>query len=470
LLTSKKWLNQFCQGFNDVTGLNHYAVHPDLPERYKKFHQQALAGLPSKKDSDVWVRADGSKRWLNWSLGPWYTIEGNIGGIIICGDDITEQKLAEEKLRASEIRVALALEELKAGYWDWNLQDNSVFFSPVWKQQLGYAEDELPNRFEEWEQHLHPDERQTALDNVNYYLKGQLPAFEMEFRLRHKDGSYRNIHSRGALLVDDHAKPIRMVGIHLDITEFKQAKRLKKQQKLLDETSELLVASQTAIAIAHDLNQPLSAVTHFADAAVEMLKTGNAKADVLAYALESCSEQAQRAGKVIPQLIAVLNKSEHVNVNELVDINGLIQETLTLIKNSNLYDRFNTQLNLQSLLPPARVSRLQMQKVLYNLIQNGFDAMVDSNNIDGILIIETRCLLDLPGKLEIIVRDQGLGIYDQSQLKSMFQPFYTTKKSGLGIGLTICHDLVVTNGGKLWAEPNQDSGLSFHINLPIAEL
>ena len=116
LITSKRWLKDFGQGYSNLTGLNHYTVHADIPDSCKQYYQLALAGVPSKKESDLWVLGDGAKHWVSWSMGPWTTIDGEIGGIIICCDNITEQKLAEEKLRASEIRVALALDELKAGF------------------------------------------------------------------------------------------------------------------------------------------------------------------------------------------------------------------------------------------------------------------------------------------------------------------------------------------------------------------
>ena len=316
---------------------------------------------------------------------------------------------------------------------------------------------------------MHPDDRLAALQTVDLFVQGKLPTFEMEFRLQHKNYSYRTIHSRGALIRNELNKPDRLVGIHLDITDYKRANQLKRQQKLLDETSELLVASQTAIAIAHDLNQPLTAITHFADAAVEMLNTGNASSPMLKYALENCSQQAYRAGKVIPQLIAVLNKSEQINTNEQVDINELIHETLILVKNSNLNYKFNSVLNLESSLPPVKASRLQLQKVLHNLIQNSCDAMVDVGKEDGIITITTRRLTDRPNLLEVIVCDEEKGVNDNSQLKKMFLPFYTTKKNGLGIGLAICQDLVKVNDGDIWAVPNEGTGISVHITLPLLE-
>jgi len=467
LVSSPKW--SLDHGVNplNLAGLNHYKLFPDLPAEWKQYHQRGLAGEFINNEMDFWIRADGSQRWLRWSLGPWTALDRTIGGIIICCEDITDRKLVEDNLQASELRVSIALEELKAGYWDWEFKTNAVYFSPVWKQQLGFTENEIPNRYEEWEQRLHPGDRQIALDMVKQHLAGKSPTFEMEFRLLHKNGTYRNIHSHGALIRDENNEPYRMVGIHLDVTDYRKVKQLEYQQKLLDETAELFVATQTAIAIAHDLNQPLNAVVHFADAAVELFKTGDASQQMLIYALENCSEQAYRAGKVIPQLIGVLNKSEHIDVNEKVDINQVIDETLILLKNSHFYDAVNTELILESGLPPIKISRLHLQKVVYNLMQNGYDAMIDFGKINGILRIVTRKFPDVPDTLEVIIRDEGTGVTNKNQLKKIFQPFYTTKKMGSGMGLAICQDLIKASGGELWAEQNIGPGLSLHVTLPF---
>jgi PAS domain S-box-containing protein len=467
LVSSPKW--SLDHGVNplNLAGLNHYKLFPDLPAEWKQYHQRGLAGEFIKNEMDSWIRADGGQRWLRWSLGPWTALDRTIGGIIITTEDITDRKLVEDNLQASELRVSIALEELKAGYWDWDFKTNAAYFSPVWKQQLGFTENEIPNRYEEWEQRLHPGDRQIALDRIKQHLAGKSPTFEMEFRLLHKNGTYRNIHSHGALIRDENNEPYRMVGIHLDVTDYQKAKQVEYQQKLLDETAELFIATQTAIAIAHDLNQPLNAVVHFADAAVELFKTGDASQQMLIYALENCSEQAYRAGKVIPQLIGVLNKSEHIDVNEAVDINQVIDETLILLKNSHFYDAVNTELILESGLPQIQISRLHLQKVVYNLMQNGYDAMIDFGKNDGILMIVTRRFPDAPDTLEVIIRDEGTGVTNKNQLKKIFQPFYTTKKMGSGMGLAICQDLIKASGGELWAEQNIGPGLSLHVTLPF---
>lgn len=381
--------------------------------------------------------------------------------------DISARKRAEEKLHDTETRLSLALEELKAGYWDWEFKTNFVYYSPIWKQQLGYAENEIPNRFEEWENRLHPDDRALTLEALKHYLNDNLPNYDLdlEFRLQHKNGSYRSIHSRGVLIRDKNHLPNRMVGIHLDITDFKHADDLLRHRKLLEEKAQFQIAGETAAAIAHDLNQPLTAAGFFADAAAAMLQNGNTDPKQIADVLDACSQQVYRAGKVIPQLLALLHKGE--TDIEPVDINRAIIEVRQLVNGDKLFEPCQIKLNLDVNLPPAKANNLQVQKILLNIVHNGLESMLDGTGNPGILRISTCRLADNPGMLLVTIRDEGPGVSDADQLKKMFNPFYTTKTNGLGMGLTISRNLVEAYGGEIWAEKNAGSGISVNFTLPF---
>jgi PAS domain S-box-containing protein len=136
---------------------------------------------------------------------------------------LVDRRHIEAALRESRERLELATKGADAGVWDWDLRTNRVYFSPRWKSQLGYAEHEIGDTFDEWESRLHPDDRERALEAIRAYLEGDLLIYNMEYRLRHKDGSYRWILTSGSAFRDDKAALVRMTGVHIDMTERKQA-------------------------------------------------------------------------------------------------------------------------------------------------------------------------------------------------------------------------------------------------------
>jgi PAS domain S-box-containing protein len=380
--------------------------------------------------------------------------------------DISERKVAAAKLRDTEMRLSLAMDELNAGYWDWEIQENTVFFSTAWKRQLGYEDDELPNQYEEWESRLHPDDRALVLATVENHLHNFMPHYELEFRLRHKDGSYRWIHSIAKLTHDQNNRLVRMIGIHLDITEYKQTKENNERREKMEETFRLNVASQTVAAIAHELNQPLIAISYFADASVDMVQKGNPDPQKLITVLENCSEQAQRAGQVIRKLLSVLHKNELIN--EPMDINKAINAALSVIKTNG---RLNADIELRLAvdLPSIMANELQIQKVLVILLQNGLDAIQESSSssTEGTVTVTSCRDPNTPTQALVTISDTGAGVSDEDELTQMFQPFYSTKTFGLGMGLAICRSLIEAHGGHIWAERNAKRGLSVHFTLPF---
>ena len=179
------------------------------------------------------------KRWYLVSLAKIKT--GDItSGFVQLFTDVTDQKVAEDALRLSEQRFNLAMQGANDGLWDWKLNSNEVYFSPRWKEMLGYADQELDNNFSVWEQLVDMDGRARTMVRIESILAGHDDSFEVEFKMQHKDGHWLDILSRAKLMKDDDGKPSRLSGTHVDITKQKQAElALRESESELEKAQEI---------------------------------------------------------------------------------------------------------------------------------------------------------------------------------------------------------------------------------------
>lgn len=252
--------------------------------------------------------------------------------------------------------------------------------------------------------------------------------------------------------------------LSIDITERKRAEMAREAMHAeREQMMKFQVASQTVEAIAHELNQPLTAITNYADAALDLMRAGNPEPETLREAVEGSADQARRAGRVVRELLRFLRRGEIET--EPVDINALAYRVLTRAE-ANGSNSFQGRLELEPDLPPVRANRLQLEKVLDNLIQNGIEAMHEAG-VDTHLITVTVRTCGEEGFAQITVRDNGPGV-DSRVLHRLFDPFFTTKPYGLGMGLAISRAIVEAHGGQLWADPASAPGAAFHLTLPFA--
>lgn len=187
--------------------------------------------------------ADGKQAWMDANKIPLHDPDGKVVGILATVEDITERKQAEEELRKSRERFELAVLGSRDGLWDWELETNEVYFSPRWKNMLGFEDGELQNNWDEWKKRIHPDDSDRVLADVQACLDGLTPYSEAEYRLLHKDGGYRWVLGRGAALFDANGRAIRMAGSHTDITGRKRTEEAMKKAKEELEFSYSLVSA-----------------------------------------------------------------------------------------------------------------------------------------------------------------------------------------------------------------------------------
>jgi diguanylate cyclase (GGDEF)-like protein/PAS domain S-box-containing protein len=185
--------------------------------------RQAIATQTSMTCTLLNYRKDGTPFWNELTIHPVFDTEGRLVNFVGLLTDITAPKQSEEALRESEERYALATQGANDGIWDWNLKTNEIYFSPRWKAMLGYLADEINNTLEEWFDRIHPDDFMGFKRCIESHRDGLTPHFEHEHRIRHQDGQYRWMLSRGLAVRDPEGKPTRMAGSQSDITMRKQA-------------------------------------------------------------------------------------------------------------------------------------------------------------------------------------------------------------------------------------------------------
>jgi PAS domain S-box-containing protein len=255
-----------------------------------------------------------------------------------------------------------------------------------------------------------------------------------------------------------------IVGMGMDISALRAAQdHIRRQQAELTHVARVSVMGELVAAIAHELNQPLTAIRTNAQATRRMLARGEPDMAEFDEALEDISADAARAGEIIRRLRELLRKGESEKLP--LDVNDLLRNLEPLTKIDALRSDVSVVMALAPDLPTIVGDRIQLQQVMLNLVRNGCDAMRGCARPDDRLVVRT--VLAQPGTVEITVEDAGPPLSDEA-FSRMFQPFYTTKSAGLGVGLSISRSIVEAHGGFLWATRNPERGLTMHITVPCA--
>lgn len=254
----------------------------------------------------------------------------------------------------------------------------------------------------------------------------------------------------------------RFAGIIRNLTEQHAAREaLASQREKLAHVGRLSTMGEMTASIAHEINQPLTAISMYAQACIKLLDR-DGTTDKVKEALEKLNTQSLRAGAVIERIQRFARAQE--SSKELVDVNELVADLLKLAESDARMHNIELELELASGLPPVFADPVQIQQVILNLIRNGIDAMNEIGCRNGrTILIESRMA---GGNVELLVSDQGPGVAD-NQSDLLFTPFHTTKKEGMGMGLSICRSIISEHGGELRFRNNTGNGACFYFSLPI---
>lgn len=367
----------------------------------------------------------------------------------------------EAELRLSEQRMSLAASAADLRLWEWDIVHDEIWSTDKQRMLFGIALSEKIS-FEHFLSVLHDEDRERVRLSVEKSLKGN-GHFESEYRIVYPDGRIIWVAARGRIEFDN-GQPLRMLGVSIDITRRKQAElEVQQQRNELTHLSRVNLLGELSGSLAHELNQPLAAILSNAQAAQRFLARDKADIAEVLDILKDIVSEDRRAGAIIQRLRILLRKGE---VRRLpLDVNKVVKDVLKLLQSDLVNQSITVTIDLDQKLPVVNGDRVQLQQVLLNLILNACEAMSRSKTSNRQLSVRTeRADTDL---IKVSVGDRGPGISPES-LESIFQPFFTTKKQGMGLGLTICRNIISAHEGQLRASNSVGGGAVLHFTLPAS--
>ncbi len=374
----------------------------------------------------------------------------------------------QEALIESRERFALAVEGSRDGLWDWDLEGGRIYFSPQWKAQLGYGDQEIPHDFDEFESRVHPEDLPQVEASLDRVFTGVSDQHEAEVRMRHRDGSWRWILARGRCVRDAEGRTVRLSGSHTDVTD-----RRRREEELQQARGEAEAATRAKSAflatMSHELRTPMNAVIGFS----ELLQDGVAG--------ELNEKQERYVGNIASSgrhLLELINdildlskvEAEKVELDlEEIDPVPVLRNLLEIVRSIAREKGLALELDLQGELPPIVVDEGRLKQVLYNLLSNAIKFTEEGGRVElGARVVEKPD----GSSLRIWVRDTGIGVAEEDRAR-IFEEFeqvdssYGRREQGTGLGLTLTSMLVGLHGGEVSLESEVGEGSTFTVELPV---
>ncbi|HTV63159.1 MAG TPA: ATP-binding protein, partial [Verrucomicrobiae bacterium] len=407
------------------------------------------------------------RRIFSVHLEPEFDAHGALTSILGISRDITEHRRAEEAVRESQQLLNLVLTTLPVGVAVTNQAGDIVLANDAAKRIWG---DIIASGRERWAQskgfwHDSGKKIEPAdWASVRALSKGQTSLNEL-IDIETYDGHQKTIQNSSAPIRNAEGKIVGAVIVNEDVTEqVRGEEALRQTQTELTRVSRLTTMGELTASIAHEVNQPLAAVVTNANAISRWLAAAPPNLNEARKAVRRIARAGKRAGEVIKRIRALVKKSEPTRTP--LNLNKLIQETVALTQPELTRKKVSLKIELAPDLPRVPADRVQLQQVLLNLVVNAVDSLSSVANRRRVLRISTGH--PQPDAVHVSVRDTGAGINPQENGR-LFEPFYTTKPNGLGMGLAISRSIVEAHGGRLWAEANKGRGATFQFTLPVQD-
>jgi PAS domain S-box-containing protein len=408
------------------------------------------------------TRPDGSIRWIA-SHGS-VELEERGKPVLVRGvsRDVTKRKIAEEELRESEARFRTVADAAPVMIWMSSPDKLCTFFNKGWLEFTGRAIDqELGSG---WAEGVHANDLDQCLEVYGTSFDARQP-FTMEYRLRRNDGEYRWVLDSGIPRFGSDGTFLGYIGSCFDITERRQSELDHQLQNMeLARVGRVALMGELAASLAHEVNNPIGAMVTNANAGQRMIAGGNVENEELSDLLADIVADGHRAREVIEGIRNMVRKEK--TTRALVRVDEIIRDLLRIVKADALTRKVALTTEIDSKAGSVMADRVQLLQVLLNLTLNAFEAMsVIRSNARHLVIRADR---NGEGEVLLRVRDSGPG-FPSGIVDQLFEPFFSTKVGGTGMGLAIARSIIEAHGGTLSGENCDDGGACFTVRLPEAK-
>jgi PAS domain S-box-containing protein len=437
-------------------------IHPEDRDRTRENRQKQFRERRELVDDYRVVLPDGAVRDLHMIGHPILDENGQLVEYVGTTMDITDRKRAQEALQRSEAYLAEAQKLTHTGSWAWSVSDRkTVHLSEEWYRLYGFDPGDGAPSWEEYFERVHPEDR-VKWKGIIERATVEKADYDEEFRVLFPNGKVKWIHTVGHPVLSGAGELEQFAGSSTDITKIKSAEqereRLRQLEADLAHTNRVSTLGEMAASLAHEIKQPIAAAITSANTCIEWLAHEPPNLDRARAAAAKVDKYGNRAAEIIDRIRSLYKKSPPQR--EVVDVNVIIQELLTLLKGEAHRFSVAMRTDVSTELPKIMVDRVQLQQVFMNLMLNAIEAMKDSG---GELTVKSE-LQD--AQIQFSVSDRGVGL-PMEKMDQIFSAFFTTKPQGSGMGLAISRSIVESHGGQLWACANGGGGASFHFTLPL---
>ena len=444
--------------FDDIT-------HPDDLVADSEQAQKLADGLIDRYSMDKrYIRKDGKIAWVHLSVRLLNDQAGQPRGFLSMIIDITDRKHMETLLQDSEALLTQAEEIVGMGSFIWDVESDRFSSSNGMHRLYGLSEREFPDSFlNVLLQLVHPHDQDRIRTEADRMV-AERRAWPVEFRIVRSDGQERLIHCESLAFLGTDGQVIRYIGTVQDITDRRADEiRFDAMQQQLHHASRLAVMGEMAAGIAHEVNQPLCSIVNFAKACQNVAAHEPVDLDKIRQWTAAINTAATRAGEIVHGLLKFARR--HGPDWEFTTVRGLLDDAVLLVRHEAESRGVVLQTELSDEDLKVWVQPGQVQQVLVNLLRNGIEVLSSlADREKRITVTTTRT----PDGVEISVADNGDGVTEK-ELQRLFEPFYTTKPQGLGLGLAINRTIVEDHGGRIEAAFNSYGGMTFRFTLPGRE-